>query len=69
MLIKIVDAKGRKDRYSMLAARLLDELRDNYRKCRPKTFLFPLTFKKRKNRPLSYESVRRIYEKTRNTAS
>ena len=27
MLIKIVDGKGRKDRYTMLSARLLDELR------------------------------------------
>lgn len=68
MLIKVVDAKGRKDRYTMLSTRLLDELRRYYRKYRPKTYLFPSSFKKGKSTPLSYESVRRIYENARNKA-
>ena len=46
MLIKIVNAKGRKDRYSMLSTRLLCELRYYYKKCRPKCYLFPSTSKK-----------------------
>ena len=68
MLIKVEDGKGRKDRYTMLSVRLLDELRHYYRKFRPKTYLFPSSFKKRKDRPLSYEAVRSIYEKARKNA-
>jgi len=68
MLIKVVDAKGRKDRYTMLSSRLLGELRCYYRKYRPKTYLFPSSFKKGKSTPLSYESVRRIYENARKKA-
>jgi site-specific recombinase XerD len=68
MLIKVEDGKGRKDRYTMLSVRLLDELRHYYRKHRPKTYLFPSSFKKRKDRPLSYEAVRSIYEKARKNA-
>jgi integrase/recombinase XerD len=68
MLIKVVDAKGRKDRYTMLSTRLLGELRCYYSKYRPNPYLFPTSFKKRKNTPLSYESVRCIYEKARKKA-
>ena len=68
MLIKIVDAKGRKDRYTMLSARLLDELRCYYQKYRPQTYLFPSSYKKNKNKSLSYETVRCIYEKARKKA-
>ena len=32
MLIKVEDGKGRKDRYTMLSVKLLDELRHYYRK-------------------------------------
>jgi site-specific recombinase XerD len=68
MLIKIVDGKGRKDRYTMLSTLLLEELRGYYRKYRPKTYLFPSSFKTRQDRPLSYESLRCIYEKARKKA-
>ena len=68
MLIKVEDGKGRKDRYTMLSVKLLDELRHYYRKFRPKTYLFPSSYKKRKNKPLSYEAVRSIYEKARKNA-
>jgi integrase/recombinase XerD len=68
MLIKVVDAKGRKDRYTMLSTRLLGELRCYYRKYRPKNYLFPSSFKKGKSTPLSYEFVRCIYEKARKKA-
>ena len=66
MLIK-VEGKGKKDRYTMLSVKLLDELRCYYKKCCPKTYLFPSTYKK-KPKPLSYESVRSIYEKARKKA-
>ncbi len=65
MLIKVVDGKGRKDRYTMLSKKLLKELRHYYKACRPQAYLFPSTYKKNKNKPLSYEAVRSIYEKAR----
>ena len=68
MLIKVVDGKGRKDRYTMLSTKLLEELRDYYRACRPKTYLFPSNYHKAKNNPLTYESVRSIYDKAREKA-
>jgi site-specific recombinase XerD len=68
MLIKVEGGKGRKDRYTMLSVRLLAELRQYYRKYRPKAYLFPSTNKKKKDKPLTYETVRSIYEKARKTA-
>lgn len=40
MLIKILDGKGRKDRYTLLSPKLLTELRKYYRHYRPKKLLF-----------------------------
>jgi len=68
MLIKVVGAKGYKDRYTMLSKMLLEELRRYYQACRPKTYLFPSAIKKRKDQPLSYEALRSIYEKARKKA-
>jgi len=68
MLVKIVDGKGRKDRYTMLSTKLLEELRGYYRKYQPQSYLFPSSFKTRKDRPLSYETLRCIYEKARKKA-
>jgi len=68
MLIKVEGGKGRKDRYTMLSVKLLAELRRYYRKCRPQTYLFPSSFKKKEDKPLSYETVRSIYEKARKSA-
>ena len=67
MLIKVI-GKGRKDRYTMLSAKLLGELRHYYKKCQPQSYLFPSSYKKSKNKPLSYESVRCTYEKARKKA-
>jgi site-specific recombinase XerD len=64
MLIK-VNGKGDKDRYTLLSKRLLVELRVYYKKYSPKTYLFPSSFRKKKDQPLSYESIRMIYEKAR----
>jgi site-specific recombinase XerD len=68
MLIKVAGGKGRKDRYTMLSAKLLGELRHYYKKCQPQSYLFPSSYKKSKNKPLSYESVRCTYEKARKRA-
>jgi integrase/recombinase XerD len=64
MLIK-VKGKGKKDRYTLLSKKLLIELRTYYKKYRPKTYLFPSSFGKRKDQTLSYETIRSVYEDAR----
>jgi site-specific recombinase XerD len=41
MLIRVNQGKGRKDRYTLLSPRLLEELREYWRKVRPGTWFFP----------------------------
>ena len=65
MLIKIEDGKGKKDRYTLLSKKLLQPLRDYYKQYRPEPYLFPSSFKKKKNQLLCYEAIRMIYEKAR----
>jgi site-specific recombinase XerD len=67
MLIK-VKGKGKKERYTLLSKKLLVELRSYYREYRPKTYLFPSAFKKKKDQPLSYETIRSVYEDARKKA-
>ena len=66
MFIKVVDGKGRKDRYTLLARKFLKELRPYYQSYRPNPYLFPSSFKRQ--RPLSYETMRSIYNKARKKA-
>jgi site-specific recombinase XerD len=68
MLIKVEEGKGKKDRYTLLSKRLLSELRAYYCKYRPGIYLFPSSYSKKKKRPLSYESIRMIYENARKKA-
>jgi site-specific recombinase XerD len=68
MLIKVEGGKGSKDRYTLLSFKLLVELRQYYRKYRPQRYLFPSTYKKRKNSPLAYESIYSVYEQARKKA-
>jgi integrase/recombinase XerD len=68
MLIKVEKGKGGKERYTLLAKRLLPELRYYYKTCQPKTYLFPSSYKHKKHQPLSYGSVRCIYENARKKA-
>ena len=68
MLIKVEKGKGGKQRYTLLAKRLLPELRHYFKTCQPKTYLFPSSYKHKKYQPLSYESVRCIYENARKKA-
>jgi site-specific recombinase XerD len=65
MLIKVENGKGGKDRYTPLSEKFLKELRHYYKTYRPKDWLFPSS---QKDTPLSYESVRAIYEKAREKA-
>jgi len=67
MLIK-VKGKGGKSRYTLLAKRLLPQLRHYYKTYRPQTYLFPSSFGRKQHLPLSYESLRCIYEKARKKA-
>ena len=39
--IRVVQGKGRKDRYTLLSPRLLQELRQYWKWCRPRPWLFP----------------------------
>jgi site-specific recombinase XerD len=41
MMIRVNQGKGRKDRYTLLSPRLLDELRAYWSKARPQIWLFP----------------------------
>jgi integrase/recombinase XerD len=68
MLIKVEHAKGGKERYTVLSSRLLKELRHYYKTCKPSPYLFPSSFKNREHQPLTYPSIRSIYEEARKKA-
>ncbi len=57
MLIKIRGAKGKKDRYTLLSERLLQELRLYYPAYRPKVWLF----EGRYGKPYSASSIEKIF--------
>ncbi|MDE0000781.1 MAG: site-specific integrase [Rhodospirillaceae bacterium] len=62
MLIRVEQGKGNKDRYVPLSPRLLDELRDYWRRCRPEGWLFPSPIA---GRPMTRNGVSRIYRTAR----
>ena len=64
MLIKVT-GKGGKQRYTLLSKILLPELREYYKTYRPEIFLFPA---QGKNKPMTYESLRSVYNKARKKA-
>ena len=68
MLIKVEHAKGGKERYTVLSSRLLKDLRHYYKTCKPSLYLFPSSFKNREHQPLTYPSIRSIYEEARKKA-
>lgn len=57
--IRIVQGKGKKDRYSLLSPRLLEELRAYWRIYRPKEWLFPNRLDP--DRPLTTEGIRHAF--------
>jgi site-specific recombinase XerD len=59
MMIRVEQGKGRKDRYTLLSKRLLDELRDYWRIKRPDRWLFP----GRSNGLMTREMAWQIYVK------
>lgn len=53
--VRILNGKGRKDRYTVLSHRVLEELREYYMTCRPKGYLFNGRLK---GEPMSPEGLR-----------
>ena len=60
MVIAVRRAKGRKDRYVMLSARLLKALRDYWKVCQPAKYLFP---SRGACRPMATRTVYRVVRK------
>lgn len=65
MCIKVRGGKGGKDRYTMLSPQLLQTLRDYWRLCRPRTWLFP---NPSGTGPIDAKAARRIYCAARDKA-
>ncbi|HEU0144854.1 MAG TPA: tyrosine-type recombinase/integrase, partial [Nitrososphaera sp.] len=59
MRIKVVQGKGRKDRYTLLSSHALTTLRDYFRKHRPVTYLFE---GQRKGKPMHCRSIQHSVE-------
>lgn len=58
MLIRVNQGKGRKDRYTLLSQRLLEELRTYWRAFRPQPWLFP---SRDPSRPLPANTAKKIF--------
>jgi integrase/recombinase XerD len=65
MLIRVEQAKGRKDRYTLLAERALTELRAYWKVYRPGQWLFA---RRDRTAPLSISAAERIYGRARTAA-
>jgi len=64
-LIRVEQAKGRKDRYTILSDRLLDELRNYWRAFHPEEWIF---FGRDRSRPMPIGSAQKIFYTLRNRA-
>lgn len=65
MVLRIRQGKGRKDRYTLLSTAALEVLREYWRHCHPKEWLFPGRLS---DKPLSVRSIQRVFKKARNLA-
>ena len=65
MVIRIEQGKGQKDRYVMLSARLLEELRAYWKRARPAPWLFPGDIP---GQPISRHAVAQACDKARRLA-
>lgn len=65
MLIRVDQGKGRKDRYVMLSASLLETLRAYWRESKPKLYLFPGRDNKR---PLGISVAQKAFQRARDRA-
>ena len=57
MVLHVRQGKGRKDRDVTLSPRLLEVLRDYWKRRKPKTYLFPSYHSKRREQPISSRTV------------
>jgi integrase/recombinase XerD len=62
MLIRVNQGKGRKDRYTLLSPRLLEELRAYWREYRPQGWLFPNATG---SGPLTAGSAKRVFDRAK----
>jgi integrase/recombinase XerD len=63
MQIRVRQAKGKKDRYTLLSIENLKILRNYWKACRPQNWLFPgFTSEK----PLTTRSIQKIFERAKN---
>jgi len=65
MMIRVRQGKGRKDRYTLLSARLLTELREYWKIERPVLWLFP---GQDSEQPLCHTSLRKSFHRAKNKA-
>jgi integrase/recombinase XerD len=65
MAIRVADGKGRKDRYTLLSERLLEELRSYWRVYRPPLWLFP---GRKGQHPLGRSTAHHIYHVAKDRA-
>ena len=65
MVVRVNQGKGRKDRYSLLSNRLLEDLRAYWQHYRPQTWLF---FSKKQDRPMCITSIQRLYTRAKKKA-
>jgi integrase/recombinase XerD len=63
--IRVEQSKGRKDRYTLLSAPLLPELRRYYRQYRPQTYLFE---GRKPGVPLSTETIQKVFKGAKESA-
>jgi integrase/recombinase XerD len=61
MMIRLQQAKGNKDRYTILGERTLKRLREYWSVYRPKEWLFPTTGA---DKPLTSSTIQRVFKKT-----
>lgn len=65
MMIRVDQGKGNKDRYTILAQRTLDVLREYWKACQPVDWLFPGD---RKDRPMGPTTIQRVFKLARERA-
>ena len=66
IMIRVVQGKGAKDRYTLLSARLLKELRRYWVTCRSTPYLFPAP--RTPDMPMNAKAAQRIYYAARDRA-
>lgn len=62
MVLHVRQAKGHKDRMVPLSPRLLDQLREHWKRCRPRTYLFPGSVA---GKPLHPTSLQKAFQQAR----